>query len=130
MDEYEQMMRKQGQYILTDFNNRCNMTMSSGFLNTRKTGVSGRDILAESRLRNIQMKNTKDQDLKKNPFNPQPNLNFSIDNRLEPAYTREKKTCNDISDISYNALRFQPNLQNPQEHVKYNIGIDTRHESR
>jgi hypothetical protein len=130
MDEYEKMMEKQGQYALVDFNKRCNLTASSGFLNTRGTGVAPRNVEAESRLRNIQLKNTKDQDLKKNPFNFQSQSKFNVDNSLEPAFTRERKTCSDISDISYIQYTFQPNLQNPQEFVKFDVGVDTRHESR
>lgn len=130
MDEYEKMMQKQGQYALFNFNLKENLTMSSGFLNTRSVGISSKNIQTESRLKNIQLKNTKDQEVKKNLFKPNEHINYyRADNTLEPAFTRAPKSCNNISDISYIGYTFQPNLQS-HDFVGNEFGKDTRHENR
>ena len=131
MDEYKRItIDKQGKYILQDFNDRQNLTMSAGFLNTRGTGITPKNVLTESKLKNIHLKNTRDQEVKKNLFELNTHtLEYSIKN-IEPLYTREPRVCNDFTGVSYIGYTFQPNLENPQKFMRYEQGKDTRHESR
>lgn len=133
MDEYENMLFQQGKYNLQSFNNRPNLTNTVGYFNTRSIGVSPKNIASESRLFNIDSKNTRDQEKKINRFFPEMHINNSTSNiKLEPSTTRESKSCNNTSEYSYIFNLFQPNLMDPQKTVqkKNYIGKNSRFDSR
>lgn len=133
MDEYEYMLYKGGKYNIQSFNNRQNLTNTVGFFNNRVTGVSPKNVDSESRLFNIDQKNTKNQTKKMNPFFPEMHIYDSkVDSRFEPRWSRDIKSCNPISERSYITNLFQPNMIDAQKTVQYNnyIGKNTRFERR
>jgi hypothetical protein len=126
--------KRVGEYLLTGFKSPINGLFSEdlGYGNSSSGNINQKNIDADSFLKNLHMKTTK-----KIVFNPMDQKIFS-----EPTYSpmtnkpvnlssKERRSCNNIVSSQDISSRFKnPNLRDPQIHIDYRVGLDSRHTNR
>jgi hypothetical protein len=139
MDTNEEVLRqireskRVGEYQLQSFITPSNgiFNPSLGFGSSSSGNINQKNIDADSFLKNLHMKTTK-----KKVFNPL-KKEFDFQPSFVPASkpinipTKEKKSSNEtLSKLDISSRFYSVNVKNPQEHINYNMGMDSRHEKR
>lgn len=138
MDPNEEVLRqireskRVGEYMLQGYTpvDHGVFNQSIGYGNNSGGHISSSNIDADSFLKNLQMKNTKK--IVYNPINQAINFKPNVF-RSAPVNipTKEKRACNDVVSGQDISKRFYSvGLKNPQSHINYDMGIDSRHEKR
>lgn len=127
--------KRVGQYSLLNFKPASNGIFSDdiGFGNSSSGGyINQKNIDADSFLKNLHIKNSK-----KIVFNPiNQNINFKptivpIPSKPVNIPSKERRSCNNIVSKQDISSRFNnPYLKDPQAHIDYRMGIDSRHVKR
>jgi hypothetical protein len=126
--------KKAGEYALVNFKPSSNGLFSDdlGFGNSSSGYINQKNIDADSFLKNLHIKNSK-----KIVFNPiNQSINFKpsiapIPSKPVNIPTKERRSCNNVVSKQDISSRFNnPNLRDPQAHIDYRIGVDSRHIKR
>jgi hypothetical protein len=91
--------------------------------------TSSSNIDSDSFLKNLHFKNSK-----KIQYNPiRQDINFKpnfIKSPLANVSSKERKSCNNVVSSQNISSRYFSFIENPQSHINYDKGIDSRHQNR
>jgi hypothetical protein len=139
MDPNEEVLRqireskRIGEYSLQSFRIPSNgiFNQELGYGSSSGGHINQHNIDADSFLKNLHMKTTKK--IVFNPLNQSVNSKPTIVPMSKPINitSKQKRSCNEnISKQDISSRFYSVNIKNPQEHINYNIGLDSRHEKR
>lgn len=123
--------KKVGKYLLENYIPKDHgvFHQTIGYGNNAGAYSSSSNIDSDSFLKNLHFKNSK-----KILYNPiKKDLKFKPNVIKSPAAfvsTKEKKSCNDVISSKDISSRYYSFIENPQSHIDYSKGIDSRHEKR
>lgn len=137
MDPNEEVLKqieeskKVGKYLLENYipKNHGSFNQTIGYGYNSGLYSSSKNIDSDSFLKNLHFKNSK-----KILYNPiKKDLNFRPEVITNPAVfvsTKQKRSCEEIISSKDVSSRYYSFIENPQSHIDYNKGIDSRHEKR
>lgn len=123
--------KRVGQYLVQNFTpkNHGIFQQTIGYGSNSGGYTSSSNIDSDSFLKNLHFKNTK-----KIQYNPiQQEFNFKPDfmkSQVANITTKTKKSCNGVVSSQNISDRYFSFIENPQSHINYDRGFDSRHEKR